>query len=258
MNVLVSNLGDDSIALIQWAYDDKLSDCYVVYVHTGFEAYHWQERINKAATWVQSLGFTFVPITPEHTLIDMMKARNRFPSKKFQWCSSFIKGLPLLDWLDKHDEDGQAVILLANRRSMSYVQAKLPETEEESEFYGERAVWYPLVTYTQSQRDELIKKTPFEIRYQRSLECQPCIHSTLYDLAQLSESEIQRVEHLEHRLSAPFFHPEDHENAYGIREVVERARQKVSEDPQKTWNNQWHEQYRSFAMSCSWSFGCGL
>src|SRR5687767_12234043 len=106
--VLRTNFGDDSIALIQWAKEANLKHVTVVYIDTGWAASRWAERLKLGESYVRSLGFDYIsiksPITFENTILN----RGEFPCSKFQWCSSILKGLPLLDWLNQIDIYGQA------------------------------------------------------------------------------------------------------------------------------------------------------
>ncbi len=73
MNVIISNFGDDSIALIHWAYTHKLKNVYVLSVATGWEATSWQNRIHKGHLWITSLGFTHEHLKPKANFSENIK-----------------------------------------------------------------------------------------------------------------------------------------------------------------------------------------
>jgi hypothetical protein len=251
MNVIITNFGDDSIALIQWAHELHLEDVRVLSVSTGWEADSWQARIQIGHQWITSLGFTHEHLKPQATFSENVLARKRFPSKKFHWCPSFLKGLAILDCLEKYDEEYEATILLANRSDMVKNNI-IEEFIEEHEHYDDRRVWMPLHNTCRKQRDQLIQKTPFQPLNHRSLECQPCIYNTIKDFQQLSDNDCQRVVKLEEKIGAPMFFPEDYEGAKSVSEI--RAMFLKKEDN----NTSTHSYYKGFSSSCSWSYGCGL
>jgi 3'-phosphoadenosine 5'-phosphosulfate sulfotransferase (PAPS reductase)/FAD synthetase len=251
MNVIITNFGDDSIALIQWAYEHRLENVYVLSVATGWEADSWQTRIQTGHQWIMSLGFNHQHIPAQATFSENILARQRFPSKKFHWCPSFLKGLAILDWLEKYDDAYDATILLANRSDMVKNSA-VKEFIEEHEHYDDRKVWMPLHNTCLKKRDQLIEATPFQPLNHRSLECQPCIYNTTKDFQQLSDNDCQRVVKLEKKIGAPMFFPEDYDGAKNVAEIKEMALKKEGKD-QST-----HSYYKGFSSSCSWSYGCGL
>ncbi|WP_119343140.1 hypothetical protein [Facilibium subflavum] len=239
MHCLIANFGDDSVALIQWAYENKLDDVIVLSVDTGWQASIWQERLDIAHQWIQTLGFTHHHLPAEHDFSALVRARSQFPSQKFHWCAGFLKGITILNWLEENDEDGQAIIALANRRSMSKAQTDLPEYIKESERYDDRRLIYPLAGFDQDMRDALIAKTPFQTPLNhRSLECQPCIHFTRRDNKTLSEADITRIIALEKEIGQTMFDQ-------GFKHFIETIEKNTN-------------YYDEFAKTCSWDYGCGL
>lgn len=56
MHIIFASLGNDSVALIQWAIDQKLEDIIVAYSDTGWASPDWGERINVAREWLAKLS----------------------------------------------------------------------------------------------------------------------------------------------------------------------------------------------------------
>ena len=56
-NVIFSSYGNDSIALIWWAYQKGLKGVIVAHSDTGWSADWWAARVAKATAWTESLGF---------------------------------------------------------------------------------------------------------------------------------------------------------------------------------------------------------
>ena len=57
MHIIFASYGNDSVALIQWAHERRLTDVTVLYSDTGWAADWWAERVLKAGWWL-SLGTT--------------------------------------------------------------------------------------------------------------------------------------------------------------------------------------------------------
>lgn len=220
MNVISSSYGNDSVAMIQWAYEAGLTDVHVVFIDTGWSASGWLERVEQAEQWVRSLGFNAVRIDPAVKFEDLMRAKKGFPSQRYQWCSVHLKGVPFLDWIDSHDKDCQATVMIGKRRAESQERADTAEFIESSEYHGGRRVWHPLFKHTDSQRDELLQRAGFEPLPHRSRECSPCINSNRADLRLLDERDIAKVEALESEVGNTMFRPARHNGAVGVRKVI--------------------------------------
>ena len=239
MYCIIANFGDDSIALIQKAYELNLQEVVVLSVDTGWQAAHWQARVDEASQWITALGFNHYHLKPEHDFKALVLARKQFPAQQFHWCAGFLKGMAILEWLAENDEDLLAVILLANRRKMSKAQADLPDQIDESERYDDRKVRYLLADVDEAKRNALIAKTPFKTPLNhRSLECQPCIHLTERDVITLSAEDIKRTTDLETILSTFMFS-----------ESFDRYASNIKKNS---------NYYDEFANTCSWDYGCGL
>ena len=105
MHVITANFGNDSVALLRHVYEQKLSDVYVVYVKTGWQACSWPARVKAAKELIQGYGFNYVELAPDMDFAQLVRDRHNFPTIKFHWCANFLKGLPIIDWLDEVDVD---------------------------------------------------------------------------------------------------------------------------------------------------------
>jgi 3'-phosphoadenosine 5'-phosphosulfate sulfotransferase (PAPS reductase)/FAD synthetase len=210
MYIIPANFGNDSLALIQWAYEAKVTPVTVTYVDTGWAAPEWPARVERCKVWVESLGFHFVLLKPKVDFPTLMREQKGFPTRKFQWCASFLKGLPLLAWLDQpaNDPGCVATIMLAHRRSASRAKATLAEFIDESEHYGERNLWHPLYLHTLEERDALLQRAGFEVLSHRSLECDPCVNSDAVDVLRMDLSVIERTATLEKELHQKMLDPD--------------------------------------------------
>ena len=205
MHVIIANFGNDSIALIEWAKQQRLQDVYVLSVDTGWSAEGWEERVSRANTYLVQHRMTHVRLVSEYDFSKLVVERKNFPSIKFHWCASFLKGLPILDWLDQADPDLNATVLLAKRREQAPALRDLQEFEPESHSYGGRKVWHPLYQHHLSQRNQLIEQAGFDLLTTRSLECDPCIYNQRSDFQRLNNKRIQQVAALETEIGRPMF-----------------------------------------------------
>jgi 3'-phosphoadenosine 5'-phosphosulfate sulfotransferase (PAPS reductase)/FAD synthetase len=212
------------VALIRWAYENKLNDVRVVFIDTGWGAESWDHRTLQGEEYVRSLGFEAVRIKPTMQFEELMKFKKGFPSQRYQWCSVFLKGIPFLDYAEKVDPEGTAVVMVGKRRAESVGRRGTPEFIEKSEYHGGRKLWHPLYLHSDEDRDLLISKTPLPIVAHRSLECSPCINANKADLRALTEVDVLKVENLEKEIGKTVFRPKKKMGAVGIRQVIEWAR----------------------------------
>jgi len=196
-----SNYGDESIALIEMLREQSIANTfekiYVVYVNTGWEAHGWQERVSQGEVFVKRCGFETVQLYAKASFSQLALERNSFPSKKFQWCAGFLKGLPFLDWLDETDPSCSSVIALPKRQALY----RKPISEYlDCPYHGERKVWHPMLQATTTLRDVWIKNAGFPLLNHRSLECDPCVNSTSRDYTRMDPKDIHKMRELENRL----------------------------------------------------------
>lgn len=206
MHIIFGNYGNNTIAVMQWVYNENLKDVIVVHVETGSAVSVWQQRVEQGQRLAQKYLFKVHTLTADRSFSDLVKDRRSFPSVKYQWCPTFLKALPLLTWLDQIDERAEAVIILGSRRADSRARLQLPSVVAESEYYNDRKVWYPLCHHSDLARNELIDQAGFEVLNHRSLECDPCIHNQKNDFVRLEQETIRRVLWLEEEVNEPMFH----------------------------------------------------
>ncbi len=249
MYVIPANFGNDSVALIQWAAEQSLTDVAVVYVETGWAAPEWPARVEQCEAWVSGLGFKWVVLRPQADFVRLMQTRGSFPSRKFQWCAGFLKGLPLLAWLDQVecDPDLEATILLAHRRAAAVSLNQLPEHIEDSPHYGERAVWHPLFKHDDADILALVERSGSPILAHRSLECDPCVNSDQTDLCRMSTETLHKAAALETEMAAQLLDPALY---HGTADLV-AARERTDCTAVSAGGN-------IFSMGCGSPFGCGL
>jgi len=204
MNVISSSYGNDSIALIQWAFQKGLN-CTVVYCDTGWAAPDWQDRVTEGENFAKKCGFDVVRVK-SMGFEDLVRMKKGFPANQYQFCTAHLKGIPFLNWIDTVDPEREAVVMIGKRRAESKARAKTPEVKL-SEYHGDRVIWHPLYKHSNEERDKLTACSGLEILPHRSQECSPCVNANRADFLLLTKSQIERVSALEVELGKPMFRP---------------------------------------------------
>lgn len=231
--IVRSHYGDESIALVQFLYENKninnlFNQIIVVYIDTGWSAKHWPERVLAGEEHVRRCGFRSIRLIAPMSFKELVLERKNFPSSKFQWCANFLKGLPLLTWLDEHDPATEWTIAIAKRQAL-YRQV-VPEYIKSCEYHGERTVWHPILNHSCDNRDDLLLRAGFKPLHNRSLECEPCVNSHAQDLKSMTPDDALKLKELEQQIGKPLFH--------------------TVKEPTSGRQN--------FSMGCGDFFGCGL
>ncbi len=243
MQVIFGNYGDGTIALIQWAHEQGISDLQLVRVETGFAAQHpvWEKQVRQGQDLALSYGFSVQTLQAKPNFSELVLEKQAFPSPEFQWCAAWLKGLPFLAWLDEKDPACEAVILFTHRSSKAL---DLKSKEQYSEHFGGRGLCYPLCEYPDDEFYALIQRAGFVALGHRSWECAPCVHSTAADLRVLSAADQSKVADLEAALGQNFFAKEAISGAQGIKAMVE-------------WTTVQPKTERAYSLGCGNPFGCG-
>jgi hypothetical protein len=237
---VIANFGNESIALIQWLYDNHIENITVLSVETSFGATSWLGRVKKARAWVTSLGFKEVRLESKPSMTDCITDRKGFPSKKFSWCAGFVKGLAFEGYLDEVDSGCEETIIFSKRHEASRVNLTLDEFGTSEHFNG-RQSWHPILNMADDARNDLIKKAGFDVLPYTSRECMPCIHSREADITQLTHEEINRVAALETKLNQTMF---------------DKPIQTFFDNAQNTLQSS-HATLEDYDKGCGSAFGCG-
>ncbi len=251
MFIVIGNYGDETIAVMQWIKQQGLAPVTVVSIDTGWAAPCWQTRVAAGEAFAKRCGFTPVRLQAKLNFADLVRERQHFPNQKYQWCPGFLKGLPLLQWLDDVDPSCEATIVLSKRRAASRAQANLPEYIAESEHHGQRRVWHPLYDIDNAARDALVTAAKFPLLHHRSLECDPCIHNSDADFLRMEPHSIAKIKSLETEVGEPMFVPANYAGAKGIVAVIEYIKQR------QTKLNSSDNYQELFDKGCGSPFGCG-
>lgn len=251
--VVRCNYGNESIALIQSLYNDSsqieaFTHVYVVMIDTGWGASSWAPRVEQGEAFVQKCGFIPVTLKPPLDFKQMVLERKSFPSQKFQWCTTFIKTLPLLDWLDNHDPQLQWTIAIAKRQC----RTRVPQTKEvkECELHGERRVIHPILEMLDPQVKSLVSQAGFQWLNSRSLECEPCINANMTEMLGLSDLDRQKTAQLESTIQSGFYSSGPNQSM-----TLEQKLTLLRSPHQKKHDR---EPSDAFSMGCGDNVGCGL
>ena len=251
--VLRCNFSDESLALIEFIYQKVKANALkdkvcVVYIDTGWAATGWDQRVKSCAEYVVRRGFEMVTLKPPQDFTDMILSRGNFPSVKFQWCVSFMKGLPFLSWLDEVDPNCEWIIALPKRQAL--YEEPISEFKLECQYHGERDVWHPLYQHSDADREKLVANAGFVPLAQRSLECEPCVKASCQDLKRLSQPDIAKTHKLEQTLLKPMFPI----GTFGAKGGIEAAIQWARDNEPCTDGKRGSQ----FSRGCGDPFGCGL
>lgn len=248
-HVISASYGNDSMAIIQWAFDNGLRDVVVVYCDTGWAAKGWGKRIMEGEALAKRLGFETKRLG-SMGMKELVRMKKGFSKHGMQFCTMFLKGLPFLQWIDESDPECRWSVLIGKRRAESEERKNTPEFIESSEYHGGRTVWHPLYAHTDAQRDALLKRAGIEKLNHRSDECSPCVNANRDDLRRLSWDRVLETDLLEADVSQPMFRAAKHGGARGIQEVVKWA--KYSPGQYTPGQDDF------FDGGCGSPFGCGL
>lgn len=225
--VIRSSYGNDSVALIQWAREQQLTNVCVLYNDTGWAHRDWHKRVALLEVWVSGLGFQPVRTRAEG-FDNLVRRKSGFPRQGIQFCTQELKIAPTIEWWDEYDPHKTAVSLIGVRREESNNRKNYPEFSISPEGIS---TWAPLVAYTEYQRDTLLRRARVKPLPHRSAECFPCINSNRKDILLLDETTIAKVETLENSMGytskgkpRTFFRPYRYMGATGIREIVRWAK----------------------------------
>ena len=209
--VISSSYGNDSIAMIQYAYEHELPDVTVVYIDSLWSSPGWGGRVGKGEELAKRYGFHVVQIK-SIGFEALVRERKGFPWSAKQFCTMHLKGIPFLEWIDVFDKDRTAVVMIGKRRAESVARRQTPEYIQKSEYHGDRLVWNPLFNYTDEERDVLVFRSGMKLLDHRSQDCSPCVNANRKDFLMLTKAQIERVNKLEVEIGRPMFRPK----RYGV------------------------------------------
>jgi len=242
--IIIGNFGNDSIALIQNCIKNNIKNLTVVYVDTGWSNVSWSQRIKEVKKYLDKNNIELKILKSNVTFSETVLEKKEFPSQKFQWCAGILKGLPIIEWLDEIDPFCEATVLIAALKSSSRGYLNTEEFIEESEHFGDRKVWHPILELTREERDSLIKESGVSfLPFNRSLECDPCVNCRIQDVVSLKDSsDIEKIAKLENQIGKTLFETD-------IKSAINEST-KLSETDKS-------DNLDSYNMGCGSVYGCG-
>jgi 3'-phosphoadenosine 5'-phosphosulfate sulfotransferase (PAPS reductase)/FAD synthetase len=230
--VVANSGGNDSIALIQWFYENGFKNVLCLYNDTGWSMpavgnqESWHDRMLKVEALCESYGFRHARTT-SMGFEALVKFKKAFPRQGIQFCTEILKMLPTIAFLAEHDPTGEAICANGKRRHESEQRANTVEWIYKSDAHGGRDLRQPLWDTTTEERDALILRAGFEILPHKSKECKLCVNENREGLLMTPDVVIQDVARLEGEMGITgngkprtFFRPASKMGATGIHEVV--------------------------------------
>lgn len=229
-NIICCSGGNDSVALIRWAKITGLKNVTVLYNETGWAISWWKGRMKEIRTLCCKYGFKYA-VTKSEGFKNLVKRKKGFPmaASNMSFCSDYLKKQPTLEWLKKNDRGGNAVLYIGIRRCESQNRANHPRSIIADMRYDGRAMEFPLVTFSDMDRDLMQEPTGIDILLHGSMECFPCINSKRSDFRLLAKypERIKELARLEKQMGFTgkgkpmvMFRPYRHMGAIGIQEVI--------------------------------------
>ena len=230
MNIIFSSCGNDSVALIQWAFENELEDINVAYSDTKWAADWWYDRVEQVKKWVELNGGRFHVIDSEG-FEGLVRRKKAFPTNGMAFCSYELKIKPAMDWLEEVDQHKKAVCYTGVMRIESERRKDWPEVIEESQNHGGRKLVSPLAQLTEQDRNDLLGRAGFEVLEHRSAECYPCVNANRADIQAVDYERVKYIGQLEKDLGVGIrsgnprymFRAKKHGGAEGFEQVYERA-----------------------------------
>lgn len=242
-HIIIGNFGNHSLAVMQALIESAVSQLHFIHIDTGWATALWSERVSACVEYAHKQGVEVHLLHAQASFSEMVLQRKQFPSRKFQWCASFLKGLTIINHLDELDPACEAIIISGKRRFDSRRYKGLEEFEPDNEYYQGRTLWYPLWQTDNQAFEQLIKNTGFAILPHQSLECSPCIHTNPGQLPAMELQDVERLESLEQQLQQTMFYQP-------IRSLYESANISKKQDNLSP-------DLQQFDLGCGAPWGCG-
>lgn len=226
--VLRASYGNDSVALIQWAKENSLSDVTVLYSDTGWARDGWLRRVGILEAWARSFGFATAR-TQSIGMEELVRRKKMWPQRLMQFCTAELKIKPAIAWLEQNDPERRAIVLTGVRREESSKRSTHPFFMLNSLNDGGRCVVSPLADFSEADRDALLRRANVRKLLHRSDECR-CINSGRHEISRWDAADIAEIKRIEQSMGnsskgkpCTMFRPNKFMGATGIEEIVRWA-----------------------------------
>lgn len=194
--------GKDSAAMSLWLTENGIEH-QRVFADTGWEHALTYEYLRGELARV--IG-PIVEVRGDHDMVSLVRKKGMFPSRKFRFCTQFLKVEPLLAHMDAIDEE--VVNAIGIRAEESEARAKLPAWEEPSD--RNQIVWRPMLAWTEAEVIEIHKRhglapNPLYLKGATRVGCFPCINAQKKEIrlvAEIAPERIAEIERMERDVAA--------------------------------------------------------
>lgn len=182
--------GKDSTALLLWAIEQSV-DFEAVTMDTGWEAretYEYLEYIERR------LGFKITRLSPPRQMVDLILWKFMFPSRRFRYCTQYLKVLPFLEYVG----DREVVNMVGIRADESRDRAKLPERGPMRDAEGV-TVWRPLLAWSVQDVIAMHKRhkvppNPLYVAGSERVGCWPCVFERKTSIRAVATQDPARID----------------------------------------------------------------
>ena len=228
-------------------YIEQATGVAIKWLRQDFTDWWWQRRTYVAEKW-PGKGVDAATVARAlavydkgpfgNPYLDLCVIKNRFPSRRAQFCTQFLKTEPLTEYaLELIDEHGAVESWQGVRADESPNRAKLPAREDVG---GGYSIYRPILTWNVEQvftqhRKHGIKPNPLYSEGMTRVGCMPCINANKAEIREIAKRFPQHIDRIEEwesivrlvskRYGATFFAaPGENDTAHergNIRQVVE-------------------------------------
>lgn len=185
--------GKDSAALSLWLHENGIEHDRV-FADTG-----WEAAVTYAYVFgeLQRVIGKIAKVRADKQMIDLIRHKRTFPSKKKKWCTEELKLKPIKAHLDVLVAQGHDVVNAVGIRRMEGEERSEALEWEHADFY-DCDVWRPLVEWTVEDVIAIherhgLRPNPLYLMGANRVGCWPCIRSVKEEIRLIAEIDPERA-----------------------------------------------------------------
>lgn len=193
--VLSVSGGKDSTAAGLWLLEQGI-DFEAVHMDTGWEHPATDEYVREVLPRVLGRPVRILR-SAGGGMVDWIRRKAMFPSRTRRFCTSELKVITFINFIDSDNEDDEVVNVVGIRAEESAARAKLPERESAMDLGCE--VWRPLLHWTFEdvvaihQRHGVVPNQLYFMGASR-VGCWPCIFARKAEIRMIADLDPDRID----------------------------------------------------------------